>query len=140
LVALVGGVLLPLLAFSAVMVFLVNRQARTATEAGLQKTARALSVAVDQEVRAAIAALRVLAGSDDMQVDDLKGFDREVRAALTSQTDWENIVLFSPTGWGVLNAHLPPGGPLPGSTRPELIDRVVRTRAPAVSGLFRAPV
>lgn len=140
LVALVVGVLLPLLAFSVVMVFLANRQARTATEAGLQETARALSVGVDQEVRAAIAVLRILAGSDDMQRDDLKDFEREVRAALTSQTDWENIVLFSPTGHGVLNTHLPPGGPLPRSTRPELIDRVVRTRAPAVSGLFRAPV
>ncbi|MBI1727059.1 MAG: PAS-domain containing protein [Candidatus Rokubacteria bacterium] len=140
LVALVAGVLLPLMAFSVVMVFLVNRHARTATEAGLQETARALSVAVDQEVRAAIAVLRILAGSDDMQADNLKGFEREVRAALTTQTDWENIVLFSPTGQGVLNARLPPGGPLPESTRPNLIDRVVRTRAPAVSGLFRAPV
>jgi PAS domain S-box-containing protein len=140
LVALVVGVVLPLMAFSLVMVFLANRQARTATEVGLQETARALSVAVDQEVRAVIAVLRILANSDDMQADDLKGFEREVRAALTSQTDWENIVLFSPTGQGVLNTHLPPGGPLPRSTRPELIDRVVRTRAPAVSGLFRAPV
>src|SRR3972149_2455745 len=88
----------------------------------------------------AIAVLRILAGSDDMQSDELEGFEREVRAALTSQTDWENIVLFSPTGQGVLNTHLPLCGPLPGSTRPGLIDRVAQTRAPAVSGLFRAPV
>jgi PAS domain S-box-containing protein len=140
LVALVACVLLPLLVFSVMMVFLANRQARTATEAGLQETARALSVAVDQEVRAVIAVLRILASSEDTQADDLKGFEREVRAALTNQTDWENIVLFSPTGGGVVNTHLPVGGPLPGSTRPELIDRVVRTRAPAVSGLFRAPI
>src|SRR3972149_4301195 len=98
LVALVVGVLLPLLAFSVVMVFQVHRQARTATEAGLQETARALSVAVDQEVRASTAVLRVLAGSDNMQADDLKGFERDIRAALRSQTDWENVVLFSPTG------------------------------------------
>jgi PAS domain S-box-containing protein len=140
LVVLVVGVLLPLLAFAVVMVFVVNRQARTATEVGLQETARALSVAVDQEALAVIAVLRILADSDDMQTDNLEGFAREARAALTSQTDWENIVLFSPTGQGVLNTHFPLGGPLPRSTRPELIDRVMRTRAPAVSHLLRAPV
>ena len=129
LVVLVVGVLLPLLGFAVVMVFLVNRHARTATEAGLQQPARALSGAMDQEVRAAIAALRVLANSDDMQADDLKGFDRDVRLALTSQPDWENIALFSPTGRGILNAHLPPGGLVPASTRPGLIDRVEIGRA-----------
>lgn len=91
-------------------------------------------------MRATVAVLRILASSRDIQEDDLKGFDREVRAALTIQTDWESIVLVSPTGSGILNTHLSPGDPLPGSTTPELIDRVVRTRAPAASGLSHAPV
>ena len=140
LLVLIGGILLPVLLFSAVMLVLFDRQTRAATEKGLVETARALSVAVDRELTASISVLRALATADSLASGDLKTFHRRMRAVLVSQPGWENIRLYDASGQQRLNTSRPFGEPLPRTANPELLIQAVRDRAPAVSNLFRGSV
>jgi signal transduction histidine kinase/FixJ family two-component response regulator len=136
LVFLVLGTLVPILVFSGVMLIEFNRHTRAATEKGLVETARALSVAVDQQIMASISVLKVLASSEELRRGDLRQFDRVVRAALVTQPYFRNIVLFTSDGRQLVNTALAFGAPLPSTGNPAVIATVTRTRAPTVSDLF----
>jgi GAF domain-containing protein/ActR/RegA family two-component response regulator len=140
LLVLIAGILLPVLLFSGVVLVLLNRQTRTATEKGLVETARALSLAVDRELTASASVLRALATADSLASGDLKAFDRQMRAVLASQPGWQNILLYDPSGQQLINTSRPFGEALPRTGNPELIARAVRERAPAISNLFRGSV
>ena len=64
LLALVVVTLVPVLVFSVALVVALARHEREAVERGSRETARALSVAVDQQIEGAIAALYVNQGND----------------------------------------------------------------------------
>jgi signal transduction histidine kinase/FixJ family two-component response regulator len=130
------GTLIPIIAFSGVMLVLFNRQTRAATEKGLVETARALSVEVDQQISASISGLEGLSTSEHLTAGDLAEFHRAARAILPSQPGWKNIVLFTPAGRQLLNTLKSYGEPLPMAGNPEVIARVVSTRSPIVSDLF----
>jgi PAS domain S-box-containing protein len=136
LVLLFLGILIPILAFSGVMLVLFNRQTREATEQGLVETARALSVAVDQQVLASLSVLRVLAASEHLQKGNVPEFERAARMALATQPAWQNIVLVGPDMRQVINTWLPTGAPLPLAGNPELVRVVFATASPMVSDLF----
>ncbi len=137
---LVIGAILPLLVFSAWLTARAHRQTRAATEQGLLEAARAFSVAVDRQVVGSISALRVLAVSEYLAARDLKNFDRVARRTLAARPDWETVALYDPAGRQVINLRQPFGSSLPATGHSDLITRVVRTRASAVSGLFRGPI
>jgi signal transduction histidine kinase/CheY-like chemotaxis protein len=140
LVLLLLGTLVPILVFSAVMLVVLNRQTREATEKGLVQTARALSVAVDQQVETSTSVLKALATSEHLRSANLREFDRVARDVLSTQPEWQEVILYAPDGRNVINTARPFGAPLPLSGNPELIARVARTRAPAVSDLFTGRV
>jgi signal transduction histidine kinase len=136
LVFLVLGTLAPILVFSGVMLIEFNRHTRAATEKGLVETARALSVAVDQQVMASVSVLKALASSDELRRGDLRQFDRVVRAALVTQPNFRIIILYAPDGRQLVTTALAFGAPLPSTGNPAMIATVARTRAPTVSDLF----
>jgi PAS domain S-box-containing protein len=133
---LILGTLLPVLAFSAVMMVLFDRQTRDATERGLVETARALSVAIDREVTASFSVLQALAASSELREGDLARFHREARDVLKVRTTWGSIVAYLPDGQQVMNTARPFGTPLPMAANADLVRRVARTRAAAISDLF----
>ncbi len=136
LLILIVATLLPILAFSAVMVALLHRETRLATQRGLVETARALSVAIDREVQASISTLSLLATSDELHPLRPAAFDREARVALRSQPAWDNIVLVAPSGQQLVNLHVPLGRALPSISNAALVRRIVDSGMPAVSNLF----
>lgn len=79
------GTLVPILVFSAAMLAMFNWQTREATEKGLVETARALSVAVDQQVEACASVLKALATSEHLRRGNLREFDRVARERTLSQ-------------------------------------------------------
>src|SRR5712691_1963567 len=136
LVLLVLGTVIPVLAFAAVSLIVFNKHTREATGQGLVETARALSVAIDQQVAASTSLLEALAASDQLRRGDLEKFYRTAREVLATQPRWQSIVLLTPDGRQLLNTASPFGATLPRTGDPELIARVAKTRAPAVSDLF----
>src|SRR5437870_13641119 len=83
LAVLILGTLLPMVAFSAAMLVWVHRQTRAATERGLVDTAHAMSVAVDHQLGATFAALKLLATSDHLTRGELEAFHRVARPAVS---------------------------------------------------------
>ena len=71
---LILGTLLPMVAFSAAMLVWVHRQTRAATERGLIDTTRAISVAVDHNLGATVAGLKLLAASEHLHTENLRAF------------------------------------------------------------------
>ena len=140
LLVLVLATTVPFAGFAVWLVMQSHGQTRAATERGLRETARALVVAIDREIAGSIAALQILATSEPLAADDLKSFDRIARAALAARSYWETIVLYDPEGRQLMNLHRPYGTPLPPAGNQQLVARVIETRAPAVSGLFRGRV
>ena len=132
--------LIPVLVFSGFMTARVHRETRSATERGLVETARALSLAVDGEAYDSVSALRVLAAVEQLETGDLSEFYRLAQSVLRAQPDWENLLLYAPSGQQLMDSQMPFGSPLPMTGDPDQIKRVVETWAPAVSNLFRRPI
>ena len=132
--------LIPVLVFSGVMSVLFHRESRSATERGLVETARALSLAVDAEAYKSTSVLRALAAAEQLETGDLSGFHRLAQTVLHTQPDWENVLVYAPSGQQLVNSQMPFGTALPMSSNPDQIKRVVETWAPAVSNLFRRPI
>jgi len=137
---LILATLMPVLVFSWAMTVLFHRETRSATERGLVQAARALSIAVDGEAYESISVLRALAAVEQLQTGDLSRFHPLARSVLLSQSDWENLLLYAPSGQQLINPQMPFGSPLPMTSDPDQFQRVVETQAPAVSNLFRRSV
>ncbi len=136
LVMLILGTLIPVFVFSAIMVVVFSRETRGASERGLVETARALSVAVDQQVLASVAVLQSLATSKHLRPGDLDEFKRGARAVLAVQSRWQTIVLFAPDGRQILDVAQRSGRTSSARTVPEPVVRILKSREPAVSDLF----
>jgi len=136
LVLLVVGMLVPMLVFAGGMLVLFNQHTRDATERGLVETARALSVAVDQQVGASISTLEALATSEHLRHGDLREFHKTARDVVATQRAWQNVILYGPDGRQLVNTWSPFGARLPKAANAEVIARTLRTRAPVVSDLF----
>ncbi len=79
LIALVLAVLLPMIAFSALAIVMLDRYQRTNTERAAVELARALMTAVDEALRSTITTLEALVTVRSLEEEDLRAFDREVR-------------------------------------------------------------
>ena len=136
LVALVLAVALPLLAFSLVQSIGAARQQRQLVEEGLSRTSRALSVAIETELKATVAALEALAASNDLEANSLQAFYDEARR-VRGQQPWYSVWLADPGGRQLLNLVRPLNAELPAIGDLGYFEEVLRTRRPAISGLLR---
>ena len=113
LVALALGAFVPLLAFAVVSTAMLHRRERDGREHGLRDTARALSLAVDRELRSQLIVLETLATSIDL--DRLEHSRREAGRFIAAQPGWSNLVLFDRAGREL--AAVAVTGPLAEETR-----------------------
>lgn len=145
LVGLVLAVLLPSLAVGAAAALQAARAYQGAAEGGLRDTARALALALDNEVATFQAAAIALASSPALRlahVDDvpaLRAWATEISQSLGSSAVIVNSA--APGHQQLLNTAVPEAAALPPPSRPgegawDLIRRVVETGTPAVSDLF----
>jgi len=110
-------------------------QARASLERDTVATARALSQAVDAELKGARSALLVLAASPYLESGDLaKFYDQAME--LVPAINIDNVVLTDLTGQQLLNTLQPYGAPLPFRGDRELFKRVIATRSAVISDLF----
>jgi PAS domain S-box-containing protein len=113
LIALVLVVLLPALAFAAAASWEALRRQDQAEEARLMDTAQALAAAVDAQIGAKVAALRVLALAARVEdEEDLAHLHAHARATADGFGTWVN--LYRRDGSQILNTRLPAGATLPG--------------------------
>ena len=127
-------ILLPVVVLSAAGLYILLHAEREAAHANVRETARAVALAVDRELTAAEAALRVLATSRYLADGDLQGFYGQATIARTSQNAW--IVLFDRDAKQGVNTRFPLGAQLARRNMPEIVTEVMRTQRPAVSDVY----
>lgn len=114
--ALVLAVLLPILGFGGVASWVAIRGYRSASEARLSDVAGALAAAIDDDIEAHIAALRVLSASPDLdEGGDLAALYALARATGDIFQSW--VIVYERDGRHVLNTLRPFGSPLAGPGR-----------------------
>jgi signal transduction histidine kinase len=153
LIVLVAAAVLPLLLFAVAIVLQDVGERREIMDRGMQNTARALSLAIDGEVKTSLAVLQTLGGSPLLDRGDLANF-HEICARTMRERPAAFVVLFDPTGRALLNSSRPYGAALPNpltGTRPagadprypevplggaDPVKNVLESGAPVVSDLF----
>ena len=113
LVLLVVASVVPLLAFSLGNQYLQYREEVANTGNQTLALARSMSLVVEDELQARIAALQALAVSRPLRAGDLDGFREQAETIVAQQFPGTNIVLLKEDGQQVMNTMLPRGAPLP---------------------------
>ncbi|HEY6891396.1 MAG TPA: hypothetical protein VI300_26555, partial [Solirubrobacter sp.] len=105
--------MLPIALMSGIaLVALFEQQRAQATRAGLE-IARALSIAVDAELKRSMSALEVLANSTRLDANDEEGFRRAIARTLPQQPDWRAVILADPSGAPLVHSGVPHGSAMP---------------------------
>jgi signal transduction histidine kinase len=128
-------ILVPVVALSAAGLHILLRAERASAHANVRETARAVALAVDRELAAAEAALRVLATSRYLAEGDLRGFYGQATIARTSDNAW--IVLFDRDAQQVVNTRFPLGSRLARRNLPEIVTQVMQSQRFTVSDIYQ---
>lgn len=127
--------LIPLGLFAGLMVGRLWQQQRANVERQNVETARAVSVAIDQEVESGRSALQVLAALDIFDAFDPARLSRLALRLMPAQPGWSAIMLVTPSGRIVFDTAARDGETSQLSVG-DWLREVVRTRHPTVSNLF----
>jgi signal transduction histidine kinase/ActR/RegA family two-component response regulator len=138
LVVLSVGVILPVVAFAALLTARLASGERALAERRLVSRARSLAAALDREMGSSARTLQALASSErlDGPLDPAR-FYAEAKRVHESQPSWLAVVLLTPDGQQEVNTFRPFGDPLQGALELPSLRRAVETRQPAVSDLGR---
>jgi signal transduction histidine kinase len=136
LLLLVFACVVPLLAFSLGSQYLQYREAVAATGRQTLELVRSMAVVVEQELRARMVALEVLALSPTLQHDDFAAFRAEAEAVIEQQFPGSNLIILKQDGQQLMNTLLPVGAPLPVRPNMEATRRVFASGKPAVSDFY----
>jgi PAS domain S-box-containing protein len=132
LVRLIIGGLGPLLIFSILMMVLFARQEQGNRRRGLQDTARALALAIDQGIESSVTNLEALATSEPLDFGRVEIFRTVAARFLRAQRDWNSIALFDPKGvrlTSIAKPHYEEGG----SLNAQDLDQILRAQRVVVS-------
>jgi signal transduction histidine kinase len=134
---LILATLLPVTGVGVVGTWLLVKRELQAVEAGTWERTRAMTTALDAELRASIAALDLLSASPALRAGDLEGFRPEAERALRQRGDqWLNLfVSDARTGEMQLNARAPAHATLQKAADAASILKSAQTRRPTVSQL-----
>ena len=135
LMALVLAVLLPMIAFSSIVIVAFGREQTAAVQRGAVGTARATMSAIDEYLTGSIRTLEALSALPSLDVGDLRQFHEDAARALSSQPAWLTISLFSPDGRQLVNVLRPVGASLPAVAERRSFDAVLATRRPVMGDL-----
>ncbi len=108
---LTAALMIPAVAGGTYLVMQGYRQERSRAEQQLADTARALSIAQDQQLGQASVLLQALATSPLLATGDYSGFERQAREALARDGVW--LVLSDEQGQQLINTSAVPGTILP---------------------------
>ncbi len=103
---LAAACVLPLATMAAIALFALYQQTRDQAERSALEVARALSTAVDAEVRRSIAVLEALATSVALDDADIARFAVRARRAHATQMGWRALLLVDSQGRQVVNTSL----------------------------------
>ena len=126
---------LPALLVATAIILRSFNQERASLERDTIATARALSQAVDAELKGAQSALLVLTASPQLASGDLAKFYDEARQ-MVAAINIDNIVLSDMSGQQLINTLQPYGVTLPYHGDREQLARVIATGRPVISDLF----
>jgi two-component sensor histidine kinase len=134
--------LLPILAFSAVMVVVLNGFQEHNLARNIQDGARSASSAIEVEITRNLSALETLAMG--VHLDEPGGLERlfvQARTVMAAHPDWINVMLSDRENILLSLRHgMPPkGASLPPLLDPVAIGQVMQTGRPAISGVFVEP-
>jgi PAS domain S-box-containing protein len=135
LMALVLAVLLPMIAFSSIVIVTFGREQTAAVQRGAVGTARATMSAIDEYLTGSIRTLEALSALPSLDAGDLRQFHEDAARARSSQPAWLTISLFSPEGRQLVNVLRPVGASLPAVAERRSFDAVVATRRPVMGDL-----
>ncbi|HSK30050.1 MAG TPA: cache domain-containing protein, partial [Candidatus Limnocylindria bacterium] len=143
LIVLVVATLAPLVIFAVAMIVRVSDQERRTFERGAIDLARALTTAIESQLRSPLTTLEALATSPSLTDDELAVFQERAERVLKSQRDWVTITLALPSGKQVMDARYgyplgagPPATPLERWS----FEEVLRTQRPVIGHLIQEPV
>ncbi|HEY7521471.1 MAG TPA: ATP-binding protein [Methylomirabilota bacterium] len=140
LVIVVIGAMLPIVAFTTLLVVRLSAYERSAVERDLVETATALATDLDRSVRATVSTLEAMAQSPHLDGTDLAAFYAEAQRVLPTQAHWRALVVLAPSGQQLMNTLRPLGTALPSANEPESLRRVVEGRQPALGDLTQGRV
>ncbi len=125
----------PVVLFSAVIVYYLHRQQLAVQQATLVDAAQALSLAVDRELNVSTRALQVLATSEYLAQDNIAAFHAQAKRTLAAHGAWQSLELIDRDGNMIANTRAPFGSPLPRTGESGMIRKVMQTGRPAVANL-----
>jgi len=129
---LIIGALVPLLLFSIFMMVLFARQEQASRRRGLESTARALVLAVDQEIKSSITTLQALATSESLDVGAVNVFRAVAARMLATQKNWQSLALFDPKGRQLATIAKPEAGVVGVPISPQSLEGVLQTSLPII--------
>lgn len=133
--------LLPLIVFELIAGWLFARHERQTFERGTQERVRALSTAVDAELRGAVTTLQAMAQSSSLRTGDLAEFHAMALRVKNEHTGWLSVNLALPdTRKQVINLLRPYGTDLAVVTDNKSFDAVLATQRPAIGDLVQGPL
>jgi signal transduction histidine kinase len=142
LLLLVAVALLPILILAISGIAVLGRQQKLQVQQSLEERARAISSAVDLELFSSVAALRILALSQNLDSGDLKRFHEQARMSLLARPDWDGVILIDSRGNRLLNTRIPFGEAIPGGARPVERDSLLATiasKTPSIGDVTKGP-
>jgi len=131
----VGG-LGPILIFAVFIMVLLARQEQANRARGLEDTARALALAIDQEIESSITNLEALATSEPLDVGAVTVFRAAAARILRTQNSWRSLALFDPRGALLMRLEKPlvsESNSLDGAS----LQTVLKTGAPVIADFPR---
>ena len=135
----VAAAVLPLAIMSAVALYVgIRHQQEQAERSGLD-LARAMSIAVEGELRRVVSVLQVLDDSLEVENEDLRSFHEHAKRVRTAHPYWRAIVLFDGDGNPILNSEVAFGERGPTLVERESLDQTARTQQPVVGYLAKGP-
>jgi len=133
---LVAGTILPLIGFSAAIVYQHYIQDRQDAFGRVLQVTRSIQQVVDREMQGIVSGLIVLAGSDSLARGDFDAFRGRVQGFLSQFPGHASIIVGDREGRQVFNSSRDPGVLLPPRTNREDRGVVFKTRKAAFSELF----
>lgn len=134
------GAIAPLAVLAVIAGAWLVENDRETFRVGAENRTRALSTAIDTELKVYLTSVEALAAAPSLRDDDLRYFRRVAENTLASQAGWLNVRLRLPSGELLLDLSVPDRAPLPDS-RPldDGFTRVLQTKQPGVSDLAMDP-
>ncbi len=128
--------LIPGFLAGSILFYEIYQHKRDQLEEGPIQTSRALTRAIDSELRMAQAAAQALSSSEHLAAKNFAAFYQQAKQVTQTTGVGQHYVLSDVSGQQILNTLVPFSTPLPRHANPEQLRCVVTTGRPCISDLF----